>query len=410
MVDIHRAGVTVSPDTRDHDRRPTDPAARAAARAAAKAEAAAETTAAKAEAAKAAAETKLAAKTAAKAKAASAAAPKLAAAAAAKAKAQWRDKRPAPKAAATRPNAAAETDAAFQAQAAPPLPKIPEELTRWRVPAAVQALRTAQEIAALHDRTSPHAHDATDCLARAIRVIERSQTSSWTTKLARAIDGSSVENAWQHLKTAEEDLALAKDADELRSDVPWLCDVARLSYPASTADKTCATLNSWTGSTGKQPDAQLAADILKADHDQSNLAHQQTRSLRNLLYVVTAVVVVLVYIAWLLNLGSASVIALGALGGTLAMVFVISKGTPVVPYNLAVPQLLLKVAAGSAVAVAAVMILNASFQAGLTSAEKEMYALIFGFSQQLFTNLVDNRAATLNEALAPKASKTMSGG
>ena len=61
-----------------------------------------------------------------------------------------------------------------------------------------------------------------------------------------------------------------------RSDVPWLCDVARLSYPASTADKTCATLNSWTGSTGKQPDAQLAADILKADHDQSNLAHQQT--------------------------------------------------------------------------------------------------------------------------------------
>jgi hypothetical protein len=285
-----------------------------------------------------------------------------------------------------------------------PPPSLPIDLTSWRVSAGVRAQRITHDIGALSSPSSPRAQDASACVEEAIAVIARSQKDSRLTKLARSFGGSDVEHAWQLLKQAEENLMLAKSDAELLDDVPWLCEVARLSYEPARADDLCATIKAWNASTNK-PNAGMAAEILRANHAQSNAAHEQTRGLRNLLYLLTLLVFAFDLIVWRLGLDFATVrvLVLGALGGALAMVFVFTKGSPVAPYNVAVPQLLLKVVSGGAVAVSALLILNATFKGAISEADALMYALIFGFSQQLFTQLVDNRAAVLKEATAPKA-------
>lgn len=292
---------------------------------------------------------------------------------------------------------------------APPVPLLlDQDLTSWRVSAGVRAERIMQDIGALSQPDGTRARDARACVEQAAGIIARSQRSSWPSRALRSLRGSDIEHAWQLLKQAEENVALAKSAEELKDDVPWLCDVARLSYSGARADQLCETLNGWVA--GKsEPDAKLAADILAADHSQTDAAHEQTRALRNLLYIMALVVLAFDVLVWRFGVDYASVeiLILGALGGALAMVFAVTKGSPVTPYNLALPQLLLKIVSGSAIAVCALIILDATLSTKVQLGVKDlpMYAIVFGFSQQLFTQLVDNRAAALKTAIAPKAKK-----
>lgn len=60
--------------------------------------------------------------------------------------------------------------------------------------------------------------------------------------------------------------------------------------------------------------------------------------------------------------------------------------------------MLLKIATGAATALMAVKMLDATTAgAQLPSAASEAYAVIFGFSQQAFTRLVDQHATTLQK-------------
>ena len=281
------------------------------------------------------------------------------------------------------------------------------DLTSWRVSAGVRAQRIALDIDALENPGGNSAEAARALVEKATQVIKTSQEAGWPTKLSRTFSGSDVEHAWQLLKQAEEEVMLAKSDAELIGDAPWLCEVARLSCSPARADDVCMKLQKWGTDAKYQPDAEMAAGILAADHEQSNAAHEQTRGLRNMLYLATLIVLGFDVIVWRLGLGFGSVrlLMLGALGGALAMVFAVTKGSPVTPYNLALPQFLLKIVSGGAVAVGALVILNATFHEAISPADAMMYALIFGFSQQLFTRLVDDRAAVLKEATAPKATK-----
>ena len=280
-------------------------------------------------------------------------------------------------------------------------------LTSWRVSAGVRAQRIALDIDALENPGGNSAVAARAFVEMATRVIRASQEAGWPTKLSRTFSGSDVEYAWQLLKQAEEEVMLAKSDDELIGDAPWLCEVARLSCSPARADGVCMTLQKWGTDAKHEPNAEMAAGILAADHEQSNAAHEQTRGLRNMLYLAALIVLAFDVIVWRLGLGFGSVrlLMLGALGGALAMVFAVTKGSPVTPYNLALPQFLLKIVSGAAVAVGALVILNATFHEAISPADAMMYALIFGFSQQLFTRLVDDRAAVLKDATAPKATK-----
>ena len=281
------------------------------------------------------------------------------------------------------------------------------DLTSWRVSAGVRAQRISEDVDALKHSDGSPARAARAFLEKATKVIKTSQDAGWPTKLSRTFSGSDVEHAWQLLKQAEEEVMLAKSDAELIGDVPWLCEVARLSCSPARADDLCMTLQTWGTDTEHDPNAEMAAGILAADHEQSNAAHAQTRGLRNMLYLAALIVFAFDVIVWRLGLGfgGGRLLLLGALGGALAMVFAVTKGSPVTPYNLALPQFLLKIVSGGAVAIGALVILNATFHEAISPADAMMYALIFGFSQQLFTRLVDDRAAVLKDATAPKATK-----
>lgn len=97
---------------------------------------------------------------------------------------------------------------------------------------------------------------------------------------------------------------------------------------------------------------------------------------------------------------------LGAIGGLLSIAFGLAETvTPPSRYDPKAWQALLKPVAGAATAVAGIALLQADIVVGPPDSDSQTlylgYALLFGFSQQLFTRLVDKRA----EALVPTESE-----
>jgi hypothetical protein len=106
--------------------------------------------------------------------------------------------------------------------------------------------------------------------------------------------------------------------------------------------------------------------------------------------------------------GDVFVVALlGLLGGALAASISIRnlKGTTS-PYDVPVALALLKVPLGAFTAILALVAIRAEFVPGLSSLDSQeqilAYALVFGFAQQLFTRLLDQRAQTLLDNLPSK--------
>jgi hypothetical protein len=93
----------------------------------------------------------------------------------------------------------------------------------------------------------------------------------------------------------------------------------------------------------------------------------------------------------------------GALGSLLAAAFLIGEfKTAPSRYNLLSGQLMLKIAAGAAAAILAILFLQSGLivqpSKDVTTIEVILgYAALFGFSQQLLTRLVDKRASALIE-------------
>src|SRR5918996_2431622 len=103
--------------------------------------------------------------------------------------------------------------------------------------------------------------------------------------------------------------------------------------------------------------------------------------------------------------GDGLVVALlGALGGALTAAISIRnlKGTST-PYDVPVALAMLKVPLGAFTAILALVAIQGDFVPGLSVLDSQeqilAYALIFGFSQQLVTRLLDQRAQTLLEDL-----------
>ena len=98
---------------------------------------------------------------------------------------------------------------------------------------------------------------------------------------------------------------------------------------------------------------------------------------------------------------------LGLLGGALAAAVSIRnlKGTTT-PYDVPVALALLKVPLGAFTAILALVAIRGDFVPGLSTLDSQeqilAYALLFGFGQQVFTRLLDQRAQTLLEHLPSK--------
>jgi hypothetical protein len=193
--------------------------------------------------------------------------------------------------------------------------------------------------------------------------------------LARTRDwwsGSSVEAAWQALHLASEQLILMLPDEQAKAAVPGAAD------------------------------GHAAQRAMAAQHAESDAHHQQIRGLRNITTVLLVAVLALDVALWAAGVTTGAVVGLGALGGALSVVFALRAGTPPGPYNVLVSQSLLKLVSGSATALMAAKILDFATGVPASTGRDAMYAVVFGFSQQMFTRLVDQRASTLAQVAAPR--------
>ena len=104
---------------------------------------------------------------------------------------------------------------------------------------------------------------------------------------------------------------------------------------------------------------------------------------------------------------SASLPASDCVGGALAAAFAIRnlRGTSI-PYDVPLALAFLKVPIGSLTAVAAILLLGGGFVPGLSELDSQRqilaYALVFGYAQQLVTQLIDKQAQSLMNAVPSK--------
>ena len=155
----------------------------------------------------------------------------------------------------------------------------------------------------------------------------------------------------------------------------------------------------WVG--GTRVDPPLAKAILAHAHLETNTAHQSIRRLRNRILVWSAMLTALVCALRAGGVTTGEIIGLGAVGGLLSVVFAVKNGDLDAAYNVQLAQSVLKVASGPGTAILAVALLKGS-GAATDTAHIDSYAAIFGFSQQGFTRLVDEKAQALTSKATPR--------
>jgi hypothetical protein len=124
------------------------------------------------------------------------------------------------------------------------------------------------------------------------------------------------------------------------------------------------------------------------------------RGWRNFALALGSALTIIVSALWASGVSSGEVVGLGAAAGLLSLaVSQRPDAKSQTPYNLAGAQLLLKVSAGATTAVLAVKLFAASGLGAIAPAGKnpDFYAIVFGFSQQAFTRVIDQKATAAVE-------------
>jgi hypothetical protein len=246
-------------------------------------------------------------------------------------------------------------------------------------------------------------------------------TSWWT--------GETITAAWEAIHEAEVRLVRLEDDEAVKANLPWLLawlqGAMDKSEKRSSYEKELEDLEKKDTRLDQTLIEQIYRAVIVANSDRySNL-----RTFRNNLILVTAMLgsLVCVLAAWhALNPGFATlcsaeddngvahcidgsdsdrsdvalVALVGAVGGLLAIAFGLAKAvTPPSRYDPRIWQILLKPVAGAATALAGVLFIQSDLLIGPASSRSESlflsYAVLFGFSQQLFTRFIDKRAGVL---------------
>jgi hypothetical protein len=277
----------------------------------------------------------------------------------------------------------------------------------------------------------------------AIRSAEAEQSRPWEA-LKDWYSGAGVETTWTELHRAEERLLLVQDSVIVKDRVAGIDAALRSNLkqddvrltPAAARLKAIAALGAAGMSATVREELRGYQQLANTASDE---AHRNVRSLRNLLIVIgSSISLVLAIIAILhaiapgfFNLSGPKpangasapdaievweVLVVGALGGVIAAAFTISKlGGFSGPYRLPVYQALIRVPAGSAVALAAVLLLQSNQIKGLSPQSGLgllAVALIFGYAPDVLLRMMDQKATTLlgqaqskNDPSSPPASK-----
>jgi hypothetical protein len=152
--------------------------------------------------------------------------------------------------------------------------------------------------------------------------------------------------------------------------------------------------------------ATIRQDLIEAQ-TRSDTEHVRARVVRNLLYVACLVLAAIVGGLWAGNVVRGSVVGLGALGGAASIAFAFVGRVQAGPYNIFAAQVLVKVPLGASTAAMAVVLLSLGSAPGSTATNA--YAVVFGFSQQAFSRLIDQKASTLAGDAAGRGSPPAAG-
>jgi hypothetical protein len=263
------------------------------------------------------------------------------------------------------------------------------------------------------------------CLDRAEKAIDQ-RSSPWGTLRDWWI-GTTVTTAWELVHEGELNLMQIEPDADVRANLP------RLRTWVQQAMEDTKKRQRYSDELKNQAYGRAAVDWVAIDQAFKEVVvanrerYANLRSFRNRLVWVSAALAGIVVLASIWHLANPDFISLctgedtardcikesdprgidvvivailGALGGLLAIAFGLSE-TRIAPsrYDPRIWQALLKPVAGAATAIAGVLLIQAGIVVGPVGSPSESlylgYAVVFGFSQQLFTQFVDKRAGAL---------------
>jgi hypothetical protein len=279
------------------------------------------------------------------------------------------------------------------------------------------------------DARKAHLIAAREALGKAEAVIE--ETVDRRLGLVHWWTGTAVTSGWEYVHEAEAELVELESEEDLRATLPaltaWMQEVMPPDGRRKHYEQKLDACIEGEEAIDRTVVRQTYRDVILANNEK----HASIRELRNrILLAVAALTVLLLTVAvWhavnpeFVSLcgppqaegearhcvsdtespSSRDVIeieVLGAIGGLLSLAFVLgsSKASPS-RYDPRISQLLLKPTAGAATALLGVILVQSKiFVAPANNISESVlfaYAAIFGFSQQLLTQMVDNRAGKM---------------
>lgn len=264
--------------------------------------------------------------------------------------------------------------------------------------------------------------------------------------------GAGIEAAYKNLHYAEAAMARLYTVDEVRFAVRDASRraVAALADDNPTREAAVKLLHS-TESSECPCSAQELSEIITVGHEAADRSRTRLHAFRNILLIGTVLSTLLLVLFIILVAKNPSLVPLcftqnpapadplpniacptrerrfltgpwdqssggdlfivavmGLLGGSVsAAVFIRGLYANATPYNVAIPLALLKLPAGATVAVLGMILLAGDFVPGFSAIDKQVqilaYAILLGFSQQLFTQMLDQRAEKLIANVPSKA-------
>jgi hypothetical protein len=197
-----------------------------------------------------------------------------------------------------------------------------------------------------------------------------------------------------------------------------------------------------------KPDRAIVIDAMRAAFDASDDAHAAARALRNKLIVISVALFVLNTVLGLVGILKPGLVPMcippsqivpphalcptgsgtpsgwdvwmvqlfGALGATISVVLLLTRRRPdLSPYVLIGYQALIKILLGAALSVVGLLALGAGLVNGIvyvgSQAALLLWAVLFGYAQQVGTRLLDNYADRLMDEVRPLPDRiTLPGG
>ena len=314
----------------------------------------------------------------------------------------------------------------------------PPERRIWAQDVAVQVRVMRARLAALQARLGPEVPPEQEAVISGVReLLDAAEKAAFRrdptpSRVGNWWRGTLIEAAYQNMHAAEAEIVVLYDDAEVAAEIPEALARVEQSLHRHDARRHAARL------LPTLPEAERRAALRKAVEvgtDASDRQHTRVRSFRNVV-LVTALLLLLLVISCAVAAAAsprslplcftpeggsvcpsgpgparpqdAAVVAfVGAVGGALAAAVSIRKlrGTST-PYDMPVALSLLKVPAGALTALGALIAIRGDFVPGLSDLDSQeqilAYALVFGYSQQLLTRLIDDRAESVLDSVASK--------